>query len=251
MTVHALDAAAGISTFVMLFVGISMGILALRKWNKLRQDDDADKARARMVLLAAVVFITLGIPWLPTLVIFVMSLLGAGVISPRIQVSLGGWSPPVFGTAWLYITAVLYEKKWLERLVLVVSVCVGAMWYAAVFVVDSWNTSTIENSNMREVTYGWLGMIPLAIYCACALLFVAPTNFWLSSKSERSVTKFRTSMIGTGAIVYIVGVMLDIVITEPNIYVIVASRFVLTVALVFLFMGYYTPTWIRNRLQES
>ncbi len=238
MAITSFDLVNGISTWIMLSIGYGMGIRTLKLWR--------DK-KDHLILITAILFFSLPTPWLSAGVRFLLYLFDVHPTDAVLLIFFV-WSVPILIICWAYITSSLYKNiSWLKYFFLVITVIPGIIFLISIFVYGTWSTVAIEGAIQKNYVYEGITGYLLYYYGFLGIFFVMPSYTYFSIKSTNPLYKLKFRFIAISASLFTIAGMVDGIITFNSIFYVVLLRIMLTTSLIFLFLGYNTPEWIKEK----
>lgn len=225
----------------MLSIAYFMGIKIVRIWQK-KQD--------YLILVTALLFFALPTPWLSSGLQFLFVIIFDKTLSGKFLLLLIAWSIPTLTTSWVYITSSLYKNKsWSQWAGLLVPGIPGLLFIIWVYFLGSWEIKEIPNA--IQVNFVYVGLPNYIIYYfgILGILFVFPSYAYISIKSDNNLVKAKTGFIALSSLLYAIAGVWDGAVTFQNITVVIILRVILTISLIFLYLGYNTPERIKQKFQ--
>jgi hypothetical protein len=107
----------------------------------------------------------------------------------------------------------------------------------------------IDGIFIRSVEYGTIPLIIVGVYALSALFFICPVYFRFSMTATSPIFKFRFRMIGFSAFLFLISGAFDALNNDTDLSILAASRFILLISIVCLYLGYTPPRFIRDRYE--
>lgn len=238
---NTVEIIAGIITLIPMLIGYIMTILSIIKYFQKKN---------QLLLLSAIIFFSLVSSWIGVTIVFLAAVFNLPPPNDQLYLFSYSWAVPLLATTWNFVTASLFKKKqYLKYIVLGIMGILDVLFIVFIYVLGEYTVETLEGLIYKDSTFLPPASYILYAFVASVLLFICPVYFWVSYRSEQRVIKFKSIMIGIGSALFAIVAVLDGAIPLGNITVVIIIRFVLTIALVLLFLGYNTPIFIVNKLE--
>jgi hypothetical protein len=238
MALSNIDTITGISSLVMLILGYGLGIKTITIWMK---------KKANIILLTALLFFALPTPWLEFTLRFIFALFD-GEIGDTFGMFIFAWSIPVLVTSWVYITSSLYKnQEWFKYVALAITVIPGIIFIISIYFLQNWEVTEIAGSIAKNYEYVPLEEFIIYYFGALGIGIVFPSYIYFSNKSEDKLFKFKSRMIAFSVLLFTIAGISDATIAFDSAFNIVILRVVLMISLILLYLGYNTPTRIKDR----
>lgn len=240
MALSYIDTITGISSLVMLILGYGLGIKTITIWMK---------KKANIILLTALLFFALPTPWLEFTLRFIFELFG-GAIGDKFGMFIFAWSIPTLVTSWVYITSSLYKnQEWFKYVALAITVIPGLIFVISIYFIQDWSVTFVDEATSIAKNYQYTTLEQIIIYYfgALGIGIVFPSYIYFSNKSDDKLFKFKSRMIAFSVLLFTIAGIADATIVFTSAFNIVILRIVLMISLIFLYLGYNTPTKIKDR----
>ncbi len=238
MALETFDIVAATASALILAVGYLIGIYLVGVYKKTKKP---------IILLSSILFFTLPSPWL-TDVLVILIVLFDGSVPAGFGLYVSAWSIPILVSTWLYITGSLYrDRPWFKYFTLSIGVIPGIVYYIYVYVIKAWKEKPIPDSHLTNVEYELIPFAIILIYGIAGISIVFTSYAIFAYKSQNKLFKFRSSMIAIGSLLFTIAGVTDSFLVYDQLFHFIVIRFLVLLSMISLFLGYNTPTRIREK----
>lgn len=238
---ESVEIVTGIITLIPIVIGYTMGGIALGKFIQKKN---------WFLILSAIIFFSLVSSWIGVSLVFFGAIFG-WVPPDYVYIFSYAWAVPVLATAWNFVTATLFKKQnYLKYIILGVLVALDIAFLIGVYALRQFNVNDLSGI-YKDSQFLPYSSIILYIYVVSVVFFIAPVYIWVGVKTDQRLIKFKSIFIATGSLLFGIVAILDGVIPLSNLALVIVIRLVLCLSLVFLFLGFTTPTKLAERIQAK
>jgi len=234
MILQELEMANGILMLILDFIAISVGVIITSKYFKHKQ---------RALIFVGLTWIFISCPWYPGGISFLMKHITGEYLSAVAYLIIGNILIPIAMVLWLAgFTELVYKDK--QKLILMISIVYGAIFYIIFFVLLSIDPLLIGEVMGIDVKYNTFIVINsltvLFILLITGIIFTRE-----SMKSDNPEVRLKGKFLLTAFILFVIGSSLDAMLELDFTTLILFRGFEISAAIAF-YLGFILPEKVKK-----